>query len=201
MSWYICCLNGTFPWSALLRLVALLIWVDTNVLMEQLLLGNVILRKSFYVLTKNSLLVENIEYMTSPCTFVEILQPRRLLTKKQNGLCCGYLSGFLVAQKTKRARGNSEVYQVPKTWIFGLASHREKWKGKLNKAFLHILRQIIYNFFKSIGRKLKKSSEYGKNEEQPGSNCFNPITYLISCMYMGTLKIYVWVRDLSLQKK
>ena len=89
--------------------------MDTNVLMEQLLLGNVILRKSFYVLTKNSLLVENIEYMTSPCTFVEILQPRRLLTKEQNGLCCGYLSGFLVAQKTKRARGNSEVYQVPKT--------------------------------------------------------------------------------------
>ena len=46
--------------------------------------------------------------MKSPCTFVQILQPRWLLTKKQNGLCCGYLSGFLVAQKTKRARGNSD---------------------------------------------------------------------------------------------
>ena len=101
----------------------------------------------------NSFLVENIEYMTSPCTFVEISQPRRLLTKKQNGLCCGYLSGFLVAQKTKRARGNSEVSAVPKTWILGLASHKREIK--LNKAFLHILRQI-FTIFQKYRKKTEK---------------------------------------------
>ena len=145
----------------------------------------------------NSFLVENIEYMTSPCTFVEILQPRRLLTKKQNGLCCGYLSGFLVAQKTKRARGNSEVSAVPKTWILGLASHKREMERQVKQGFSSYFTSNFAIFQKCIGRKLKKSSEYGKNEEQPGSNFFNPITYLIAC----TPKIYVWVRDLSLQKK
>ena len=98
----------------------------------------------------NSLLVENIEYMTYsiiPCTFVEILQPRRLLTKKQNGLCCGYLSGFLVAQKTKRARGNSEVSDT-QNLNFGSC----------------------------------------KSQERNG----NPISYLISCTYIGTPKICVF---------
>ena len=96
----------------------------------------------------NSFLVENIEYMTSPCTFVEILQPRRLLTKKQNGLCCGYLSGFLVAQKTKRARGNSEVSAVPKTWILGLASHKREMERQVKQGFSSYFTSNFYNFSK-----------------------------------------------------
>ena len=38
--------------------------------------------------------------MTSPCTFVEILQPRRLLTKKQNGHLFDQKSTYLLGAVT-----------------------------------------------------------------------------------------------------